>query len=54
MEEPERTENELECKQAIETAREEEIEKKEKEKQRRSSCRGDCADAWQSFVSGSP
>lgn len=36
VEEPERTENELECKRAIEMG--------EKEKRRRSSCRGDCAD----------
>lgn len=38
-------ENELECKRAIETrrGRKREIEKK-KEKQRRSSCRGDCTD----------
>jgi len=51
VEEKERIENELECKRAIETVREKEIEK-----QRRSLelSRRLCQCAWQSFVSGSP
>lgn len=46
VEEPERMENQLECKRAIETAREKEMEKKKRKrgKDARSSCRGDCAD----------
>lgn len=45
VEKPERTENELECKRAIETAREKDREKERKRsRDARSSCRGDCAD----------
>lgn len=57
VEEPERTENEPECKRAIETAREKEREiekKREREAETLELSRRLYRCAWQSFASGSP